>query len=645
MLLASFAAAIFVSAALLFAGAADVHQDGAAALRRRAGGVVGGDRVLPGRAARGLCLRPSADALRCPAGRSVVIHLAVMVAAVLRAAAVDRRRLGPAAGGRRSVLADRPVRGLDRPAVLRALRQRPLLQAWFARTDHPAANDPYFLYAGSNVGSFLALLSYPVVVEPFVRLGDQTRLWSVGFYLLIALIAGCGVLLWRSPDKAADAATDTAAEAAPPTWRDAAFWVALAAVPSGLLVAVTAHISTDVAAVPLLWVLPLALYLLTFVIVFARRPIIPHWLVVDGPAAVRDRLALLIFDLKTNSMDRRARLRAAQDHRRADRRASRGVLRLRADVPRRARAPAAAAAIPHRLLSVDVGGRHDRRHRGRADCAPRVQLGGGISDPDRARGALPAGLAAAAGPTLALSACCSRLAAAVLAPDLLRDRHRAIDRDAPSTGSFRAAGRRSVLFWRAPLPLRRDRRLRADRQSQRVRAGGRDVRAQLLRRRQDHREQRRPVPPAAARHHAAWRPAHPRRRRTAGHRTAGAPALLLRRLRHRAGVRGGAGAHRRPDPLCGDRARHRHRSPAAPSRRTPCTTTRSTRPIIRDRPRSESVHLPVDMPARRADHARRCPAHARPRRPTAPTTSSSSMPSRPTPSPSTCSRAKRWRSI
>ncbi len=79
----------------------------------------------------------------------------------------------------------------------------PLLQAWFARTDHPAAKDPYFLYAASNVGSFLALLSYPLLIEPLVRLTDQTWLWSVGFYILILLIAGCGALLWRIGSPAA----------------------------------------------------------------------------------------------------------------------------------------------------------------------------------------------------------------------------------------------------------------------------------------------------------------------------------------------------------------------------------------------------------------------------------------------------------
>ncbi len=173
----------------------------------------------------------------------------------------------------------------------------PLLQAWFARTGHPSARDPYFLYAASNVGSFLALLSYPLLLEPFVRLNDQTRLWSVGFVVLIMLIAGCGALLWRSPAKLLDAADSGTADAAPPTWQNALTWVALAAVPSGLLIAVTAHISIDVAAVPLLWVLPLALYLLTFVIVFARRPVIPHWLVVDvQPLFIIGFIAIVIFE-------------------------------------------------------------------------------------------------------------------------------------------------------------------------------------------------------------------------------------------------------------------------------------------------------------------------------------------------------------
>ena len=169
----------------------------------------------------------------------------------------------------------------------------PLLQAWFARTGHHAARDPYFLYAASNVGSFLALLSYPFLIEPFTRLGDQTWAWSVGFYLLIALIAASGLLLLRSPN-ALPLPADGASEEAAPTWRNAATWVALAAVPSALLIAVTAHISTDVAAVPLLWVVPLALYLATFVIVFQTRPILPHrWMVLVQPLAIVGLVAVL----------------------------------------------------------------------------------------------------------------------------------------------------------------------------------------------------------------------------------------------------------------------------------------------------------------------------------------------------------------
>jgi hypothetical protein len=172
----------------------------------------------------------------------------------------------------------------------------PLLQAWFARTGHPSARDPYFLYAASNIGSFLALMSYPLVVEPLTRLGDQTRMWSVGFYALIVLIAGCGVLLLRSRN-ALPAMTDAGAiDEAPPTWRDAATWVALAAVPAGLLIAVTAHISTDVAASPMLWVIPLALYLLTFVIVFQTRSVLPHrWILAVQPAFIILLVAVLVF--------------------------------------------------------------------------------------------------------------------------------------------------------------------------------------------------------------------------------------------------------------------------------------------------------------------------------------------------------------
>lgn len=172
----------------------------------------------------------------------------------------------------------------------------PLLQAWFARTGHPSAKDPYFLYAASNVGSFLALLSYPFVVEPLSRLSQQTLAWSALFIVLIALVALCGVLLiWSRNKLPAISAANTGREAAP-SWRDASIWIALAAVPSAFLVAVTAHISTDIAAAPLLWVVPLALYLLTYVIVFQTKRIIPHaWFLNIQPALIAVLIATLIF--------------------------------------------------------------------------------------------------------------------------------------------------------------------------------------------------------------------------------------------------------------------------------------------------------------------------------------------------------------
>ena len=170
----------------------------------------------------------------------------------------------------------------------------PLLQAWFVRTGHPDGADPYFLYASSNIGSFLALLSYPLVLEPIFSLRTQNLIWTGVYGLLIVLIAACGFLLWRSPVSAIvhNAAAESYAPA--PSFALRARWVFLAAVPSGLLIAVTAHISTDVAAAPLLWVLPLSLYLLTWVLVFQSRPWLPHkWVLWAQPAAIAGVIVLL----------------------------------------------------------------------------------------------------------------------------------------------------------------------------------------------------------------------------------------------------------------------------------------------------------------------------------------------------------------
>ena len=210
-----------------------------------------------------------------PTRVAVVVHGAVMLAAILALP------LGIAEGWDRPPTENESLWLLGLFAVSIGLpffalsANAPLLQAWFARGDHPRAHDPYFLYAASNIGSIIALLSYPFIVEPFSRLGLQTRAWSVAFFGLIVLIGACGLLSWRGSPEAKTAPGVTTLEARP-SWSDAAVWMALAAVPAALLIAVTAHLSTDVAPSPFLWVIPLALYLLTFAIVFAQTPIIPH---------------------------------------------------------------------------------------------------------------------------------------------------------------------------------------------------------------------------------------------------------------------------------------------------------------------------------------------------------------------------------
>ncbi|MBM3860944.1 MAG: hypothetical protein FJ395_15030 [Verrucomicrobia bacterium] len=155
----------------------------------------------------------------------------------------------------------------------------PLLQRWFASC---SAQNPYWLYAASNAGSLLGLLAYPLLMEPLMGLRAQSWGWSAGYVALAALVAACAVVLWRRGGEDAVAASLLAAsgEQTPPTpaaSRLAATgtqrlrWVLLAAAPSSLMLSVTTHLSTEVAAMPLLWVVPLAIYLVTFILVFAER--------------------------------------------------------------------------------------------------------------------------------------------------------------------------------------------------------------------------------------------------------------------------------------------------------------------------------------------------------------------------------------
>jgi hypothetical protein len=155
----------------------------------------------------------------------------------------------------------------------------PLLQSWFAASGHKQARNPYVLYAASNLGSFAALLAYPLAIESLLPLRGQAWAWSAGFAALAVLVAAAGMIAARGVGAGMIARV---AGLARPALRDRLAWIVLAAIPAGLVIAVTAYISTDVAAAPLLWVLPLALYLLTFVAVFRDRPWLPHGFVVQA---------------------------------------------------------------------------------------------------------------------------------------------------------------------------------------------------------------------------------------------------------------------------------------------------------------------------------------------------------------------------
>jgi hypothetical protein len=154
----------------------------------------------------------------------------------------------------------------------------PLLQQWFAATHHPAATDPYFLYAASNTGSMLALIGYPLLLEPFMPLLRQSQVWTGGYLLLIVLTLGCATAASRSLGPATRTHADAALGFDVPHLRtiDRLRWTALACVPSSLMLGVTTYMTTDIAAIPLLWVMPLGLYLLSFILAFARLPGIIH---------------------------------------------------------------------------------------------------------------------------------------------------------------------------------------------------------------------------------------------------------------------------------------------------------------------------------------------------------------------------------
>jgi hypothetical protein len=157
--------------------------------------------------------------------------------------------------------------------------QAPLIQRWFTLSD---SADPYPLYAASNLGSFAGLIAYPFLVEPWLAVAEQRWLWSGGYVLLALLVGWCALRLPR----ANVAHDEAAAPQVRPRSRAVAMWILLAAVPSGLVMSTTLHLTTDIVAMPLIWVIPLALYLLSFTVAFAARRNLANILSAAAPAVL-----------------------------------------------------------------------------------------------------------------------------------------------------------------------------------------------------------------------------------------------------------------------------------------------------------------------------------------------------------------------
>jgi hypothetical protein len=199
--------------------------------------------------------------------RQATIHLGLLVLALLWLP-IRLANLPPPAPGWEALWVPALLAMTIGPVFLLVSAQAPLMQRWFAA--HPAAGEPWALYAASNLGSFIGLLAYPLLAEPLLSIHAQSWAWTAGYILLIALIGVAAASRWRLVTAAAPAAAeDWSDDGEKIGWRRIVLWLALSAVPSGLMLSTTTHLTTDVFAMPLLWVIPLGLYLLCFVVSFS----------------------------------------------------------------------------------------------------------------------------------------------------------------------------------------------------------------------------------------------------------------------------------------------------------------------------------------------------------------------------------------
>jgi SAM-dependent methyltransferase len=161
------------------------------------------------------------------------------------------------------------------PLFFAVAAQAPLMQRWYGLAGN--AGEPYALYAMSNIGSFAGLIAYPLLVEPFMPLKAQNWLWTAMYVVLMLAVAACASRLWRTRNDPAPALAVAQGKSSI-SWTRRLYWIALAAIPSGLMLSTTSHLTTDLMAMPLVWVIPLGLYLLSFSIAFADNQRPAYWI-------------------------------------------------------------------------------------------------------------------------------------------------------------------------------------------------------------------------------------------------------------------------------------------------------------------------------------------------------------------------------
>jgi len=227
---------------------------------------------------------------RLPVARQALIHLALLVAAAFTLPIALPDIAAPAAGSEAWWVPYLFLLTIG-PLFFVVSAQAPLMQGWFAA--HRQAGDPYPLYAASNLGSFAGLLAYPLIAEPLLPIGAQSGAWAAGYGVLVLLVIAAAMARRGAAAPRPSAEVGLADEA--PSAMRIALWLALAAVPSGLMLSTTTHLTTDIFAMPLLWVIPLGLYLLSFSIAFAENRTLANALTAAAPLVLATGGALAML--------------------------------------------------------------------------------------------------------------------------------------------------------------------------------------------------------------------------------------------------------------------------------------------------------------------------------------------------------------